>query len=214
MTRLALRAAFAAGVLLLLSPRANAAEGSDLRDIRIGQPISALPMDGYTGLSCADRPSQTLSAWTDYTACPSAADGTRAIRFHYDERKEPLAPINDTYAGTKVGGHPVLLTLGVASDGTIERLTIETDPAARLYMHKKAFLLAELVKQRYGETGWSCEALKPAGAAPVGGVFIDQHCTKSIPGRALTLDQQVFRTPDQDTQHFVSRTQLDIRAKS
>ena len=40
-----------------------------------------------------------------------------------------------------VAGHPAILTLLIDDTGHVAGLQIETDPKARLYIRKKAFLL-------------------------------------------------------------------------
>jgi mono/diheme cytochrome c family protein len=44
----------------------EAAPRSDLREFRIGMPVSALPKTGYTGFGCADDPRHALSGWAGY----------------------------------------------------------------------------------------------------------------------------------------------------
>ncbi len=69
---------------LLLPFCAAAEEQNDLRQFRVGMPVSALPASGYGGFACAADPAKTLSDWRDYRSCPVAADGLRAVSFRYD----------------------------------------------------------------------------------------------------------------------------------
>jgi len=48
-----------------------------------------------------------------------------------------------------VAGHPAILTLLIDDNGHVTGLQIETDPKARLYVRKKAFLLG----LRFGRLG-------------------------------------------------------------
>ncbi len=196
--------------LAFLSPAR--CEENDLREFRIGMAASALPQFGYKNLSCADNATRKLKAWQDYTQCPAGSSGLRALRFRYDEAANPLSKVNDLYEGTKVGGHPVLLTLLIGDEGQVDGLVIETDPAARLYLRKKAFLFAEQVKTRYGSEGWTCTKGQPTGGEePVGGMFLKEHCTKETSSRRITLDRELFRSAGQDLKSFVSRSRLEIR---
>src|SRR3954471_14651244 len=128
---------------------AQAVPAYDLRDITVGMPVSKLPDTGYVNLTCARDPDRKLTAWSAWRDCPADAQAMRAVRFDFDP-----ATSQD---GTKVAGHPVLLTALVDDKGTVSGLTIETDPKARLYIRKKAFLLGNQVKSRYGAEGWDCK---------------------------------------------------------
>jgi hypothetical protein len=199
-----LAAAFLAGA-------AAAAEENDLRDLRVGMEVLELPRYGYTGLACADAPGAALPDWQDYARCPADDAGRHAVRFQYDDAANPQALVNDKYEGTKVGGHPVLLTLLIRDGGRVEGLRIETDPAARLFFRKKAFLFGELAKARFGEDGWTCTGAQPTDEAqPVGGVFVQEHCEKATPTRRFVLDRALFRRPGQELREFVSRSRLEI----
>ena len=153
-----------------------------------------------------------VQGWQDYRRCPASADGLHALRFRYQEGANELGFVNDSYEGTKVGGHPVLLTLLISGAGVVEGLRIQTDPAARLNRRKKAHLLGELAKLRYGETGWACTSAVPApGEEPVGGLFVREHCEKTTATRRYTVDRQMFRPAGADQRGFVSGSQLEIR---
>ena len=184
---------------------------NDLREFRVGMAVGDLPSHGYQSFACAADPTRKLESWQNYGQCPAdPSSGLRAVRFRYDEQANPLAKVNDLYEGTKVGGHPALLTLLIGDD-QVRGLIIETDPAARLYLRKKAFLFGDQAKARYGDDGWTCANREPtADDQPVGGVFIDEHCEKTASGRHLILDRALFRRAGQDIKNFVSRSRLEI----
>lgn len=202
-------AALGFGALLLCG--AARAEENDLRGLRVGMRLDELPAAGYTGFACENGPA--LQGWGDYRRCTPDAAGLRAVRFRYDEDKNFRGHVNDTYEGTKVGGHPVLLALLLDDAGTVRGLRIETDPTARLFFRKKAHLLGELAKARFGEDGWTCAQTPPAtDEEPVGGVFVKEHCEKVAPTRRYLLDRALFRRPGEELRGFVSRTRLEILA--
>lgn len=214
MRRLKLRNVLAAGLLawqavaLANSPaRTEEFGGNDLRDIRLGMAAIELAEAGYIDFSCAADPQRTLAGWKDWRDCPADARGTRAIRFGYDP--------STSRDGTMVAGHPAILTLLFDDTGHVAGLQIETDPKARLYIRKKAFLLGLQAKSRYGADGWACTESQPgAGDQPVGGVYLRERCTKTISGRSLTVERNLFRRADQDIRNFVDETRISIlRAK-
>ncbi len=205
-----MRTLFAALLALLVAVPAWAEE-ADLRDFRVGMKASELPAEGYTDFTCAGSKT-SVQGWQDYARCPADAAGLHALRFSYQEGSNELAFMNDTYEGTKVGGHPVLLTLLISDASVVEGLRIETDPAARLNRRKKAHLLGQLAKERYGDAGWACtEAAPAADQEPIGGVFLNEHCEKATPTRHYTLNRQMFHRAGTDPLSFVGGSQLEIR---
>lgn len=211
----AMTGAFMGAALALLAtpgPSARAAEGNDLRGFRVGMAVAELPPSGYTGFACAERPGVALSGWDEYRRCaPDAATGLRELRFRYDDEASELARSNERYAGTKVAGQPVLLSLLVGGDARVEGLRIRTDPEARLFERRKAFLFGEQIKARYGEEGWACTNAAPGPEEePVGGVFVREHCEKTTADRRFVLDRWLFRRPGEELRRFVGGTALTI----
>ena len=216
-SRAALPGLIAAALVILVAATAGpaaadpAAGENDLREFRVGMDVAELPAEGYVGLACAADPAHALRGWAEYATCPADAPGLHAVRFRYDDAANPMAALDDKYQGTKVAGHPVLLTLLIGDDRRVGGLEIETDPKARLYLRKKAFLLANQVKARYGEEGWACSSEPPAaGEEPVGGVFVKEHCEKTAGQRRLVLDRRLLRPHGRDLKDFVGATRLTI----
>jgi hypothetical protein len=199
----------AAGLLLATLQQAAAEDltGNDLRDIRIGIAVTDLPSAGYSDFSCAADADRKISGWPGWRDCPAGADELRAIRFGFDP-----ATSRD---GTVVAGHPAVLTALIDNAGTVAGLKIETDPKARLYLRKKAFLFGPQVKARYGADGWACTQAQPeAGEQPVGGVYLKERCTKTIEGRALVIERSLFRKAGEDEKSFVDETRVTILRSS
>jgi len=194
---------FSSLALLSFGAAAGAGEPSDLRDVRVGMAVSELPSAGYVNFSCASKPDQKLSGWGDWKACAVGEDGMHAVHFEYDRAS--------SREGTIVAGHPAVLTVLVDEAGRVGGLQIQTDPKARLYKHKKAFLLGMQAKSRYGTEGWNCtEGQSNAREQPVGGVYVNEHCTKTVSGRDIAVDRKLFRRPDQDAKSFVDETRIRI----
>jgi hypothetical protein len=200
---------------MVLSAASAAEEVDDLRDLRVGMAIDEIPSGEYINLACASAPDHMLAGWTEYRTCPTAAAGLHAVRFQFNDRLNALAQVNDKYEGTRVAGHPVLLTLLIDDRGVVDALRIDTDPQARLFWRKKAYLLAPMVKTRYGEESWDCHSSPPEGGeTPVGGLFIKEHCEKSTARRKLLLDQSLYRRPGQSMSEFVNETHLEIQFRA
>jgi len=198
--------AIATGILLALAAQANAAPtgpSTDLRDIRVGMPVTDLPNAGYIGFACAGDSGHKLPAWSGWRDCPSDAEGLRSIRFGFD-------PVTSR-DGTIVAGHPVNLTLLVDDAGMVAGLKIDTETKGPLFVRKKAFLLGLQVKSRYGAEGWTCTEEQPqAGEQPGGGVFLNEKCSKTISDRMIVVQRDLYRRANQDEKSFVNDTQVSI----
>jgi hypothetical protein len=194
---------------ILLPVGAVAAEQNDLREFRVGMPVSSLPPGGYRGFACAADPAKTLAGWGDYNACPAEPDSTHAVSFRY-------AGAGDEDGGkTEVGGQPVNLSLLISDNAQVTGLRIETDPHTRPYLHKKAYLFALQVRARFGDDGWTCRKAEPnATEQPVGGVFVKEHCEKETATRHFVLDRELYRDPAKELRDFTDATQFAILIKN
>lgn len=206
---------FLLGISALLAlSAAPARAGNDLRQFRVGMSVGDLPATGYQDFACADAPSIKLDNWAGYGSCPKDKLGLHAVSFRYSDAATPNAHLTDEVHGTRVAGHPVLISLLIGDDGKVHGLHIVTDPAAHLYLHKKAFLFANQVHMRYGPDGWHCTDAKPHGdEAPIGDEFIDRTCRKQADGRRIEVVQRLFRHADEPLKDFVSATEVTILAQ-
>ena len=199
--------ALQAAMLTSASARAQQFNGNDLRDIRVGMTATELSESGYVDLACAAGPKRALAGWASWKDCPTEANGTRAVHFGYDP--------TISKDGTMVAGHPAVLTMFIDEKGRVAGLDIQTDPKARLYIRKKAFLLGLQAKSRYGAEGWACAEQKAdAGDEPVGGILLKERCTKTVGERTLVVERNLFRRQGQDMKNFVDETRISITTAS
>jgi hypothetical protein len=182
---------------------ARATPQNDVRDLSVGEAVTDLPKAGYAGFACAAEPKLSLSDWRDWRKCPADPSGLHAIRFGYDPATDP--------EGTKVAGHPVILELMVGEDARVDGLRITTDPKTRLYLRKKAFLLGIQAKARYGDQGWACQQGSPnADEQPIGGVYIKERCKKTVDGRQVLIERNLYAKPGSDLKDFIGETRITI----
>jgi hypothetical protein len=186
----------------------------DIRDLKVGTKVEDLPTRGYLHFACGSdgaEPGAEISGWTEFRHCPAEPSGLHEVAFQYDEDLQPWAEVNDNFEGTKVAGHPVILSLLIDDKGIAQGIRVVTDPDSRMYMKKKAFLLGIRVMGRYGRDGWQCvEAQPDDGKSPVGGMFIDRRCEKTFHDRHLILETDLYRTAEQHDQEFTGSTRLEI----
>jgi hypothetical protein len=92
---------------------------------------------------------------------------------------------------------------------------MQTDPGRNAGFHISTGLSVRNVRaaqSRYGQDGWACTEGQPdAGDQPVGGTYLKERCTKTISGRSLVVERNLFRRPDQDIKNFVDETRISIR---
>ena len=193
--------------VFLLPVAAAAAQQNDLREFRVGMPVSALPASGYGAFACVAEPSRKLPDWGGFKSCPASPDGTHAVSFRYEN-----AGTGEEDAGkTRVAGQPVQLALLIDDQAQVVGLRIDTDPHTSLYMHKKAYLFGMQARAKFGASDWTCSEGTPTPAEqPVGGVFVKEHCEKQTPTRHFVLDRQLFHDPTKDLRDFTDATQLTI----
>ena len=205
MTRAGAHAFLLAAVLTSLTrPPAFAQEPgviADLRGISVGMRVSELPASGYRGFACAAG-GKSLNGWSEWKTWLPNSSGLSAIHVAYDQPGEE---------DTLVAGHPVILTLFFGADGEVARIVIETDSHSRLYMRKKAHLLAQQTKAHYGESGWECQPVKPDGdEEPIGPTLIKEGCTKTLSDRVVTVQRSLYRKAGSDPKDFVSESRIEI----
>jgi len=187
-------------------------EEGDLRDLRVGMTVDQLPAEGYTDFACGHDggvSGPALAGWQEFDRCPADAKGQHEVAFAF--AASPLAALGDRWEGTKVAGHPVIPSLLIDGQGVVQGLRIVTDPDARLYLKKKAFLFGIRVMGRYGRDGWQCTEAPPGdGRSPVGGMFIDRRCEKTWHDRRLILDTDLYRAAGQEGREFTGASRLLI----
>jgi len=187
-------------------------EDGDLRDLRVGMTVDQLPAEGYTDFACGHDggvSGPALAGWQEFDRCPADAKGQHEVAFAF--AASPLAALGDRWEGTKVAGHPVIPSLLIDGQGVVQGLRIVTDPDARLYLKKKAFLFGIRVMGRYGRDGWQCTEAPPGdGRSPVGGMFIDRRCEKTWHDRRLILDTDLYRAAGQEGREFTGASRLLI----
>jgi hypothetical protein len=105
----------------------------------------------------------------------------------------------------------VLLSVLFDEAGMAAAIRVVTDPKARLYYRKKAFLLGLRIMGRYGRDGWTCSDDEPdVGRTPVGGMLIARQCEKDLPDRRLVLRTDLYRAPGQTGREFTDATRFEI----
>jgi hypothetical protein len=193
--------------LTLLPARAQAPDPGEIHGLKLGLTASTMTMDGFGELACGSNggpPRQRLDDWKGFATCRAEASGLHEVYARFDDEDEFIGRAIDDplYAGartgTRVAGHPVILSVLFDDDGVLRGLRFISDPRASPIERRMAHLLRLAIINHYDPAGWTCTDLAPEpGETPVGGVFIKQHCEKVTPERRMSLDARFLRKPGQ-----------------
>jgi hypothetical protein len=196
---------------LVAGAAANAQPANDLGEIhglKLGLNAKTMSMDDWGDVACGSNggpPRQMLDSWADFKTCPPDSNGLHEVAGRFDDEDEYVAKaIGDpSYAaqrtGTRVAGHPVILSALFDDDGVLRGIRFVSDPRGTPMERRMAHVLSAAVINRYGTEGWTCTDLPPApGETPVGGVFIKQNCAKITPERVMTLETRFLRKPGEN----------------
>ena len=214
-TRIA--AACALGLALIASGMPAQAQGQgqaqarrdvgEIRGLKLGLKADAMTLDGFGDLACGSNggpPRQKIDDWSDFKKCRAEVSGLHEVYARFEDEDEYIGKAIDDplYAkgklGTRVAGHPVILSTLFDHDGVLRGLRFVTDPRAQSHERRMAHMFRLAVINRYEPDGWSCTDSPPApGETPVGGIFIKQHCEKLAMGRRLIVDTRFLRKPGQ-----------------
>lgn len=188
----------------------------DLRDLTVGKWASELPTEGYFAFACGSNggtPLAQLDDWTSFKDCArDRATGLYEVYVEYDDEGEYLARMLlevygeqegrlglRKYYGTKVAGHPVVLSVLFDEAGVAQAIRAVTDQRADLDFRRNAYLLRVPLMNAFGQDGWAC--VNPPlsnGETPVGEFFVKMRCEKTVnTGRRVVLEANLYRKAGQ-----------------
>ena len=202
---------FATGVvalaLQLAGAPAQAPDPGEIHGLRLGLKAASMTMDGFGELACGSNggpPRQRIDDWAGFGSCRAEPSGLHELYARFDDEDEYIGRAIDQplYAagrtGTRVAGHPVILSVLFDDGGVLRGLRFISDPRAAPIERRMAHLLRLAVINHYDPAGWGCTDF-PAGPGetPVGGVFIKQRCEKASPERRMSIEAHFLRKPGQ-----------------
>jgi hypothetical protein len=196
-------------LLVLASAIAHAQprDPGEIHGLKLGLTAATMTLDGFGELACGRNggpPRQRLDDWKDFAKCRAELSGLHEVYARFDDEAEYIGRANDDplyageHTGTRVAGHPVILSVLFDDAGTLRGLRFVTDPRGSPIERRMAHLLRLAIMNHYDPDGWNCTDLPAdAGETPVGGIFIKQHCEKTTPERHMTIDTRFLRKPGQ-----------------
>lgn len=204
------RAAFVAALALLAAVGAAGAQTrpdpGEIHGLKLGLDALRMSTDGFGEFACGSNggpPRAKLDGFADFAKCRAEPSGLHEVYLRFDDEEEYIGRAIDDELftrkiGTRVAGHPVILSVLFDGGGILRGIRFVTDPRAALGERRMAHLLSVAALNRYGAQGWTCvdEPAAP-GETPVGGVFIKRKCHKVTPERDLTVEAHFLRKPGQ-----------------
>jgi hypothetical protein len=183
------------------------ADPGEIRGLKLGLKAATMNLDGFGDLACGSNggpPRQKIDAWTEFAKCRPEESRLHEVYVRFDDEDDYIGRAIDEprYArgktGTRVAGHPVILSALFDPTGVLRGLRFITDPRAAPQERRMAHMLRLAVINRYEPDGWACVDSPPAeGETAVGGVFLKQRCEKVAQGRHLMVEGRFFRKPGQ-----------------
>lgn len=198
-----------AAALTLLGAVAVAQQRKDpgeIRGLKLGQIAAEMTVDGFGEFACGGNGGpvrQPIEDWSEFKKCRPEPGGLHEVAVRFDDSEEYVGkaiddPMYTRRRGTRVAGHPVLLSVLFDTAGIARGIRFLSDPRGDRPERRMAHLLRLAVMSRYGAQDWKCEDLAAAdGETPIGGVFIKQRCEKINEIRAITVQANFFRRPGQ-----------------
>jgi hypothetical protein len=179
----------------------------EIHGLKLGLQAPSMTMDGFGELACGSNggpPRQRIDDWTGFGKCPAEPSGLHEVYARFDDEAEFIGRAIDDplYAGsrtgTRVAGHPIILSVLFDDAGVLRGLRFVSDPRAAPVERRMAQLLRLAIINHYDPADWTCtDLLAEPGETPVGGIFIKQHCEKTTQERRMTLDARFLRKPGQ-----------------
>jgi hypothetical protein len=204
------RRAGVAFALMLVSLAAHAqtrADQGEIRRLRLGLNAQTMSADGYGEFACGSNggpPRQKIADWSEFAKCRPEDSGLHEVYVRFDDEDEYVGrAIDDPLfaaqrKGTRVAGHPVILSVLFDGGGVLRGLRFVSDPRGDPGARRMAHLLRIAIINRYDASGWTCTDIPlAAGESPVGGISLKQRCEKVTPERALSVEARFLRKPGQ-----------------
>ena len=191
--------------LVLASLSAQAQRRNDpgeIRGLRLGLDARTMSADGFGEFACGSNggpPRQRILDWSEFGKCRAEASGLHEVYARFDNESEYVGraiddPVTLGRTGTRVAGHPIILSVLFDQGGVLRGIRFVSDPRGDPAARRMAHLLRLAIINRYDPAGWTCTDLPAApGETPVGGVFLKQRCEKLTAERHLTVEARFLR---------------------
>jgi hypothetical protein len=176
-------------------------------DIKLGIPISALPLKDFVDPACGTNggpPARVLKGFEEFAVCSvERTTGLREVWFRYDDEMEYVARARRSeilvrqYQANALAGQPITTSLLIDDAGVVQGYRIVNDPRVEGRTRIAAFGIADLFKGMAG-LGLQCTDLPPAeGERPIDDWFVKENCELKANGLVTHIEARHFYKPGQ-----------------
>jgi hypothetical protein len=176
-------------------------------DIKLGIPISELPLKDFVDPACGTNggpPARVLTGFEGFALCPvEQSTGLHEVWFRYDDEMEYIARARRSgalirqYQANSLAGQPIITSFLIDDAGLVQGYRIVNDPRAEGSTRIDAFNLADLFKGIAG-MGIPCTELPPAeGERPIDDIFIKEICELKTDDRVVRVESRRYYKPGQ-----------------
>lgn len=178
-----------------------------IRDLLIGEPISAQPTD-FQEFACGTNggpPSLVIEGFHEFAQCRPEESGLHEVQFRHDDEFHfvALARRNllqaELYQGTKIGNFPIIASALIDDAGIVRGIRAATDDRVPDRTRRNAYSMPIFLRAIYGTDGWVCTDLPVGeGETEVGNSLIKEDCLKvTDDGLVITTEARLLRRPGQ-----------------
>ncbi len=178
-----------------------------LWDIKLGTPVSALPLNDFVDPACGTNggpPARVLKSFAEFSQCAvEPTTGLREVWFRYDDEMEYIARARRSdimirqYSQNSLAGQPIITSLLIDDGGLVQGYRIVNDPRAEGATRIAAFGLADLFKGIAG-MGLKCTDLPLAeGERPIDDWFLKEICELRSDDRVVHIEARRYYKPGQ-----------------
>src|SRR5215468_1574795 len=152
-------AACALAVAIAAAQAQTRRDQGEIRGLKLGLKAPSMTLDGFGELACGSNggpPRQRLDDWTGFAKCRAEESGLHEVYVRFDDEAEYIGRAIDDplYAsqrtGTRVAGHPVILSVLFDDGGGLRGLRFVSDPRGDPGARRMAHLLRLAIINRYG----------------------------------------------------------------
>jgi hypothetical protein len=201
----------AIGAAFAMALAAGSAEAQALApkiwDIKLGIPISALPLNDFVDTACGTNggpPALVLKSFYDFAQCKvEPRTGLHEVWFRYDDEMEYVARARRSdimvrqYQANALAGQPIVTSLLIDDAGIVQGYRVVNDPRADARSRIGAFGLADIFKGM-SATPLECVDLPPAeGERPIEDLLVKESCESRSDGFVTRVEARRYYKPGQ-----------------
>jgi hypothetical protein len=200
----------AIGAALAISLAASSsraqAQAPKIWDIKLGIPISALPLSDFVDTACGTNggpPARVLKSFYEFAQCPvERTTGLHEVWFRYDDEMEYVARARRSdimvrqYQANSLAGQPIITSLLIDDAGLVQGYRVVNDPRADARNRIDAFGLADIFKGMGASL--ECTDLPPAeGERPIDDLLVKEVCESKAGGLVTRVEARRYYKPGQ-----------------